>query len=399
MMPMNNDEMERILTLSNLNLDYSSFENNFKDLARLAAKVSGTDISLINLIDAYTQWTISFHGLDIEQMTREESVCQYTIATEDCFEVKDLAQDARFVDKFYVVNEPRLRYYYGVPLHLAGHNIGALCVLDKDVKSLTPEKADLLKIIAAEIVNRLNAYKLIEALQHKVAETKSIQNKVVHDIRGPLSGIVGLAEFINAQGQNSKIGDVLEMINLIYKSGNSILELADEILSTESKSTQAKLSGEELTLTTFREKLYKLYLPQAKNKHVFLSINISTDTQQIHISKSKLLQITGNLISNAIKFTPPEGHVTVDLRIQGTSPVHKLKITVADTGVGIDQDTINAILIDDNTSTSGTAGEKGYGFGLLLVNHLIKGLDGNWSIRPNTAAVGTEFIIELPFQS
>ncbi len=138
----------------------------------------------------------------------------------------------------------------------------------------------------------MNAYKLIAALQHKVAETKSTQNKVVHDIRGPLSGIVGLAQFINAQGQNSKIGEVLEMINLIYKSGNSILELADEILSTESKNTKISLNGEELNLITFREKLCKLYFPQAKNKNVFLSITTSPDTEQIPFAKSKLLQIT-----------------------------------------------------------------------------------------------------------
>lgn len=77
--PMPEKEMERLLALTDFDLDYSNLQENFKDLTKLAAKVSGTDISLVNLIDSYTQWTVSSHGLLLEQMPREESVCQYTI--------------------------------------------------------------------------------------------------------------------------------------------------------------------------------------------------------------------------------------------------------------------------------------------------------------------------------
>jgi hypothetical protein len=73
--PFPENEMDRLLSLSEFDLDYDNLEDNFKDLTRLAAKVAGTEISLINLIDSFTQWTISSHGLDIAQMPREESVC------------------------------------------------------------------------------------------------------------------------------------------------------------------------------------------------------------------------------------------------------------------------------------------------------------------------------------
>ncbi len=89
--PIPGNEFERVINLSDFNIDYSSFENNFKDLAKLAASVAGTSISLVNLIDSYTQWTISSHGFQIDQMSREDSVCQYTIAgLDEPFEVKDL---------------------------------------------------------------------------------------------------------------------------------------------------------------------------------------------------------------------------------------------------------------------------------------------------------------------
>ena len=77
----------------------------------LAAKIAGTKISLINLIDTYTQWTVANFGLPIEQMGRDESVCQYTILNNESFEVKSLSSDDRFKDKFYVVDNPNLEYY------------------------------------------------------------------------------------------------------------------------------------------------------------------------------------------------------------------------------------------------------------------------------------------------
>ena len=158
-LPIPANEMDRIIKLSDFDLDYAEMQESFKDLTKLAAKVAGTEISLINLIDTFTQWTVSNYGLPLDQMPREDSVCQYTIVSKEFFEVENLADDDRFKDKFYVVEPPKLRYYFGVPLQTEdGYNIGALCVLDKIGKEITAEKIELLKIIADEIVNRLLPY-------------------------------------------------------------------------------------------------------------------------------------------------------------------------------------------------------------------------------------------------
>ncbi len=387
------NELDRILNLSEFNVDYSNLDNNFKDLARLAASVAGTEISLVNLIDSYTQWTISSHGLELDQMPREDSVCQYTLLEDDHFEVDDLSGDVRFKDKFYVAEDPKLKYYYGIPLKSDGHNIGALCVLDKDVKSLAPEKTELLKIIAAEIVNRLKAYKVIEVLKYNLSEAKKTQNKVVHDIRGPIGGIIGLAQIISEQGKENNLDEVLEFIHLIHKSGNSILELADEILSSETKNPK-QLKSDELNLCIFKEKLEKLYIPQAMSKNVKFDVNISAETEKIPFPKNKLLQITGNLISNAIKFTPGGGCVSVDLALTNGEDLNFLKIIVNDSGAGLTNDQINTILNGTAATTAGTSGEKGYGFGLALVKHLIDSLSGTFNIVSNSK--GAKFEVVLP---
>lgn len=394
--PIPENEMGRIISLSDYDLDYTSFQDTFKDLARLAATVAGTSISLVNLIDSFTQWTVTNHGLEIDQMPREDSVCQYTISIpEPHFEVKDLTGDDRFKDKFYVVDEPKLKYYFGIPLKTdEGHSLGALCVLDRDLKTLSPEKIELLKIIADEIVNRLKAHKTITGLKNKLYEANETKKKVAHDIRGPLGGIIGLAQVISEQGHENEIDEVLEFINLIQRSGRSLLELADEILGTDLPKSKS-LNADEFNLLVFKDKLDKLYTPQALTKNIAFVINTSVNSATIPFSKNKLLQITGNLISNAMKFTPRSGKITVDLSLKIEETHNLLQINVTDTGVGLSQEAIDTILQGKATSTDGTSGEQGYGFGLALVKHLVDSLKGTMHIYSQPGQ-GANFEVLLP---
>lgn len=390
------NEMERIIRLSELDLDYSSLSDNFKDLTHLAAKVSGTDISLVNLIDSITQWTVGSHGIDLEQMTREESACQYTIMGDDHFEVPDLSTDLRFSENFYVKDPISLRYYFGVPLKDKGRhgiNFGALCVLDTKTKSLTPEKVELLKIIADEIVNRLKAYQAISILKSKVKDANESKKKVAHDIRGPLAGIIGLSQIIAEQGKSANLDEVMDFINLIHKSSQSVLELADEILVDEDKNKHP--ADNEYNLVMFAEKLRKLYDPQAINKGVVFDVDVIKAVDHIPFSKNKLLQIAGNLISNAIKFTPRNGRVQVVLNLIVQSHQNVLGITVSDSGTGMAQELIDQIMTGNATSTAGTSGEKGYGFGLSLVKHLVEGLNGSIQVT-STEDKGTTFSVLIP---
>jgi len=392
--PLPPNETERLLKLSDLDIDYGSLSESFKDLTHLAAKVAGTEISLINLIDVYTQWTVARHGLDLHQMTREESVCQYTITQADQFEVPDLSADDRFNKNFYVGEPLSLRYYFGVPLKdNDGLNIGALCVLDTKLKMLNPEKIELLKIIAVEIMNRIKTYQTMESLQNKLKDAGESNKKVAHDIRGPLAGIIGLSEIITEQGKNTDLDQVIEFIKLIHSGSKSLLDLADEILSDHN---EVKAPGmNEFDLSSFRAKLLELYGPQAAYKKINLKISINQDKKNIVFSKNKLLQISGNLISNAVKFTPAGGTITVELDLLVKQEANILQILVADSGVGISEDEIVEILTGGMGTKKGTGGEKGYGFGLSLVKHLIDKMHGEMFITSEKGQ-GTIFRIELP---
>jgi signal transduction histidine kinase len=245
-------------------------------------------------------------------------------------------------------------------------------------------------------VNRLKYIKVIDDLRNNLSEAKQTQKKVAHDIRGPLSGIIGLAQLIREQGDENQMDEILEFMNLIHRSGRSILELADEILSADKKEKKVpELKGNEFNQVVFKDKLEKLYVPQAMNKHITFTVNTSSASETIPFSKNKLLQITGNLISNAIKFTPNNGSVTVDLDLIEKRNENILQIKVTDSGVGLDADGIANILQGNATSTNGTGGENGYGFGLALVKHLVESLKGTFNIF-SVPGQGATFEVKLP---
>ncbi|ADB41407.1 GAF domain-containing sensor histidine kinase [Spirosoma linguale] len=392
------NEFQRLVDLADLDLDYSGLKDKFKDLTKLAAKVTGTEISLINLIDSYTQWTVTNHGLDLDSMPRENSVCQYTILEPDSFEVKDLRLDSRFSEQFYVADDPHLRYYFGIPLKSSnGHNLGALCVLDTNTKELDPEKVELLRIIAAEVVSRLNAIREIQYLKRQASELNESRKRAAHDIRGPLGGIISMAQLVTNGGDSFKLKEILDFIQMIQMSSKSLLELADEILVNDDKWKHENETSHQIEVfhqAKLKAGLEKLYGPQALAKGVHFSVSTEASTELIPFSRNKVVQIVGNLISNAIKFTPEGGSVQVNTRLKLEGLHNVLSLTVQDSGVGMTSEKLTEILNGQGRSSNGTAGEAGYGFGLPLVKHLVDTLNGKITVTSAPGA-GTCFEVSL----
>lgn len=397
--PLPVDETKRLLDLSDINLDYSESYQELDNLTKLAAHVTGSQISLVNLIDNFTQWSVAHHGIELHQMPREDSVCQYTIMDETDFEIKDLAEDERFSPKNYVAGKPHLKYYYGVPLRSSeGHNIGALCVMDQESKELDPEKIELLKLIAEEIVRRLELERKINNLETKKDELTEMVRKVSHDIRGPVGGIIGLSEILKEDASEKELQDMVDLIELIHEGSRSVLDLADDILtsaSIEESGNSDQPPRANFTLPKLRDKLQNLYRPQAKSKDVTLAITVSDDHHELTFARKKLMQIIGNLISNAIKFTDTDGTVSVDLAITSNDRKHRLDARISDTGVGMSAERVEEIKNQDSISSPGTKGEKGYGFGISLVYHLVDSLDGEIEID-STPGEGTRIHLRLP---
>jgi signal transduction histidine kinase len=387
------NELDRLIELSDLNWDYTSLDVELDDLTRLAASICGAEMSLVNLIDRYTQWTVARHGTEIRHMPREDSVCQFTIENETPLELKGLKQDSRFKDKSYVCGCPNLNYYYGVPLTTKnGARIGALCVLDKYDLELNEDQTKLLEHVAHLVIRRMETIKRARQLQEQLNEARKSKRKVGHDVRGPISGILGLTDLLKEELMEQKLSEVDEMLTLIERSGESLLELADSILSEDGH------SPEDYTCEILAKKLSQLYAPQAVSKGIDFSVEHNDSSEYPdHFPPKALLQIGGNLINNALKFTPEGGRVSVRIEVEkkGDELSQYLAIVVADNGVGMSEERIDEIMRGRAESEVGTEGERGYGLGLPLVRQLVENEKGTVHLQSKEGE-GCRFTVRLP---
>ncbi|WP_318312719.1 GAF domain-containing sensor histidine kinase [Flagellimonas crocea] len=382
------EEYKRVKKLNELDLDYSQLQSEFQRLVQLAAHITDTDISFINLIDTYSQWTVASSDANLSQIDREDSVCQYTILDEKMMEVPHLDQDKRFRDKSFVKNDG-FKYYLGIPLKVStGENIGALCVIDHGEKNISLEKKELLQLIADEIVEKLENLKRLEKLEDELSKAIKERYQMAHDIRSPLGGILGLTTNIDEEmdSEESKM-----YFNMINRSVSKLMDLTDDILEKRKNIQEQNY----FNLSSLKEHLDALYLVPARNKEIQLQISFDSTKDDFQFSRRKLLPIFGNLIANAIKFTPAHGEITVTLDIVEKGEISFLKVKVSDNGMGMSKEKLEDLKNEAIKSNQGTDGEKGYGLGLQLVAEMVNSVNGRLHID-SKKDVGTSIEVEMP---
>ncbi|MCB7481588.1 GAF domain-containing sensor histidine kinase [Christiangramia sediminis] len=384
-------EYRRIKSLSKFDLDYEELQEEFRFLVELAAMIADTEISAINLIDNYFQWTVTSQAIKSTQIPREESVCDRTIRSNKPLEIMELDQDEHLKYQGFSKEEAGFNYYLGIPLTLeSGDNIGALCVLDKNSKEISDKNKAMLGLVAKEIVNKLELRRKMDESLFSLNTAVKIKNQVAHDVRGPINGITGLAELVESEDFSRE--EMLQYFQLIKDSGKSLLELTDDILKVGMSIDPAKTRL--INLKQLKVKLLKLYRLLAKSKNIDLQIKLNPDKANFTLSKRKLLSIFGNLISNSIKFTPSGGSIQVNLDILNLDKGRFLEFVIIDTGLGISQEALSELRENKLVSSRGTSGEKGFGLGLKLVQEIIQDFNGELNIYSEKGQ-GTKIEVRL----
>jgi len=177
------DEDARLRALEELQLLDSPAEQEFDDITLLASFICDTPIALISLIDKDRQWFKSRVGLDIPETPRNIAFCAHAILGDDVFEVPDAAADQRFADNPVVTSDPHLRFYAGMPLKTSdNHNIGTLCVIDRNPRRLSDAQREALRALGRQIMRLVELRKstrLQSDLRRKLASEVALSRAMV----------------------------------------------------------------------------------------------------------------------------------------------------------------------------------------------------------------------------
>lgn len=146
------EELKRFMALKSYEILHTEPDEDYDCITNLASYICKTPVALINFLDNKVQWSKSKVGMNLDEIPKEISFCQYTIKNDFLFEVNDSLNDIRFKDNPLVTQTNGIRYYAGVPLVApGGERIGALCVIDFQPNQLDEQQKTALTVLAKEV--------------------------------------------------------------------------------------------------------------------------------------------------------------------------------------------------------------------------------------------------------
>jgi signal transduction histidine kinase len=235
--------------------------------------------------------------------------------------------------------------------------------------------------------------------QREAEQAKSdFTAQIVHDLRGPLSGIQGTLEFVLGQ-EGAKLESLYsDLLQEAYRESERMMGLINEILDfSKIQSGNFIVETEPIRVAGVLKRAVRSLQSVAARDEIFLLSAHGRDVPQIIGSVEKLTQAVINLISNSLKFTPKQGLISVGAQIvrNGDAP-EAIVITVTDTGMGIRAEDLEKIFEKyKQTGKKSLRGGGGTGLGLYIVKQIIEAHGGDVSVA-SIEGVGTSMVLRLP---
>ncbi len=242
---------------------------------------------------------------------------------------------------------------------------------------------------------------------------------IAHDLNNPIQSLLMSADLLKNHYDTMDEEKIRNYISKFYSNTQHIADLLQHLLGW-ARSQQGKLKRAPKITDAAKiiDITIQLLKGQAEKKDIHLSSNVPENTP-LYADENMIKTVIRNLVSNAIKFTPEKGTVTISAvstdsyyasgappdspgAAENTESTGKevqpgyIEITIADNGVGIAPEELDALFrIDTQKNTKGTAGEKGTGLGLILCKEFLEKNNGSIHARSEKGK-GSEFILCLP---
>ncbi|MGB5989086.1 MAG: cache domain-containing protein [Marinifilaceae bacterium] len=215
---------------------------------------------------------------------------------------------------------------------------------------------------------------------------------IAHDLRNPFNSLLGILDILREDYDDLDDDTRKEYLSVLSGTTNNLYRLLTNLLEwSRTQTNSMKFEASEFNITELVEESLALLSVQADKKGISLIVNIEKDTIVI-ADKNMIYTMIRNLVSNAIKFTPPKGGVEVKI----TKWNNILNISVIDTGVGISEDIVAKLFsVKEKISTKGTENEPGTGIGLILCKEFIDKHSGTIYVSSEKGK-GSTFSVDIP---
>lgn len=294
----------------------------------------------------------------------------------------------------------------GFPITIGGAFFAVIEFYTREPLSSSPQLTGMLEAIGSEIAQFIQKKRIEEEREKLLQREKSLREEaeaanrlkddflatVSHELRTPLNSILGWSQVILLdESGDEAVRSALETIN---RNALSQAQLIEDLLDASRLITgKLMLDLSPTHLVPVLEAAVEAVRPAAEKKRLTVETRYDPKAVAITCDPSRLQQMVWNLVTNAVKFTPAGGKVTVGYESEGDS----VALVVSDTGVGISPEFLPFVFDRfRQQDSSSTRKHQGLGLGLAIVKHLAELHGGSVSAESDGLGLGATFTIHLP---
>lgn len=280
-----------------------------------------------------------------------------------------------------------------VPLSHVGKLIGALVL--ESAEQFTDAHVQFLRRLAGRAATAIENARLYQAVQQANLAKSKFVSVVSHELRVPMTSIRGYTDLLR-QGVAGKANDQqLEFLEIIRNNVERMSVLVSDLSDISRIETgRLQLETSSLHLKRYVEETVQRLQSRLDEKEQSLTLNIPDNLPTISADPNRLVQVLTNLISNANKYTPSKGSLSVQARVEG----NHVRIDVSDTGIGIDSSDQQKLFSQFFRSEDEMVREQqGWGLGLNVTKQLVELMGGSIGLQ-SKSGLGSNFWFTLPIR-
>lgn len=233
-----------------------------------------------------------------------------------------------------------------------------------------------------------------QQLEQALQTNREMSQIVSHDLRGPLTSVMGYAELlrVSLNRPDPDASKALRYLDSIERNGRRIMSLADKLLDLHRLELGGEVEMGPVDVERVLRQLVEELQVRADQKRIGLALSIPADLPKMHSSEWMVREIAENLLSNALKYTPEGGHVTAAVRADDAD----LRLEVVDDGLGMSpEDQAKLFTKFFRSGARAVRAEQGTGLGLALTRSMIDKLGGRVEVWSELNR-GSRFTVWLP---
>ena len=374
----------------------SEVEESFDGLTRLAARLLKVPASFISIVGADHDFYKSQVGLPAElaqsRTLAGRTFCHYTLGSGEALVIDDTHNSPEW-KAVPTAETLGVRAYVGVPLKFGAETIGSFCVIDKDPRSWSDEELETLRQLAISAGRELSLRSALQAATEDSAAARALARSreevvavVAHDLRTPLQILNLSAAVLQKQAVESQ----QPVIGRMVKAIESMTAMAEGLLSSSAVLAPSGARYQPVSAVSLARDAVSMMSPIAERAGIELVL-ATVDEASISIDYARMLRVLGNVIGNAITYSPAGTTVLL-----GASRMeHELLLTVTDQGKGMTSQELDRAFDSGWQGAEGMVRGDGAGLGLAIVRTLVEEHGGRVEII-SEPGLGTSFTVFLP---